>query len=61
MANGIPTDPPVIRKQDWGAIVREAWGDEWHKHEKVYTFGKAARKFESSDYGTSGIYSGTGA
>ena len=61
MANGIPTDPPVIRKQDWGAIVREAWGDDWLKHEKVYTFGTAARKFESSDYGTSGIYRGTGA
>ena len=56
MANGIPTDPPVIRKQDWGAVVREAWGDEWMKHEKVYALGKSARSFESSDYGTSGLY-----
>ena len=60
MANGIPTDPPVIRKQDWGAIVREAWGDEFHKHEEVYKFSKG-RAFLSSDYGTSGIYRGTGA
>jgi hypothetical protein len=55
MADGIPTDPPVKRKLDWGALARQAWGDEWHKHEKVYAF-RRGRQFESSDYGTQGLY-----
>ena len=58
MANGIPTDPPNSRTIDFGALVRRALGDEYHKHEVVYVFGKG-RKFESSDYGTQGIYRGT--
>jgi hypothetical protein len=58
MANGIPTDPPVSRIIDFGALVKEALGDAYHKHEVVYKFSNG-RKFESSDYGTSGIYRGT--
>ena len=59
MAN-VPTDPPVSRKIDFGALVRKLLGDEFHKHEEVYKFSNG-RKFESSDYGTQGIYRGTGA
>ena len=55
MADGIPTDPPTSREIDFGALVRRALGDEYHKHEKVYQVGKG-RTFESSDYGTQGIY-----
>jgi hypothetical protein len=56
MAQGdVPTTPPIITKIDGGALARELWGDEWHKHEVVYIF-RNGRKFESSDYGTSGIY-----
>ena len=55
MADGIPTDPPNSREIDFGALVRRALGDEYHKHEKVYQVGKG-RTFESSDYGTQGIY-----
>lgn len=58
MANGIPTDPPSSRTFDFGALVRQALGDEYHKHEVVYRFSNS-RKFESSDYGTSGFYRGT--
>ena len=55
VADGIPTDPPTSREIDFGALVRRALGDEFHKHEKVYQVGKG-RTFESSDYGTQGIY-----
>jgi hypothetical protein len=55
MADGIPTDPPTSREIDFGALVRKALGDEYHKHEKVYQVGRG-RTFESSDYGTQGIY-----
>ena len=57
MADGIPTDPPNSREIDFGALVRRALGDEYHKHEKVYQVGRG-RTFESSDYGTQGIYWG---
>lgn len=60
MADGIPTDPPTSRKIDFGALVKRLLGDEYHKHETVYQFSNG-RKFESSDYGTQGIYRGTGA
>lgn len=58
MPDGVDTKPPNTRTISFGALVRKLWGDEWHKKETVYEFGKA-RKFESSDYGTSGIYRGT--
>lgn len=54
----VPTTPPPSRSQDWGSLVREAWGDEWLKHETVYRF-RNGRRFLSSDYGSAGIY-GTG-
>lgn len=47
---GIPTKPPTFRTIDWGALVRKEWGDDWHKPEVVYEFGK--RKF--FDSGSSG-------
>ena len=54
----VPTTPPFESTRDWGAIVRESWGDEWLKHEIVYRM-RGGRTFESSDYGTAGIYRGT--
>jgi len=54
----VSTEPPIIRTIDYGALVRKMWGDAWHKHEDVYQF-RSGRKFESSDYGTTGIYRGT--
>jgi hypothetical protein len=54
---GVPTKPPVFRTLDWGALVRNAWGDEWLKKETVYEFGNG-RKFV--DPGASGgPYTGT--
>ena len=46
----VPTKPPNFRTIDYGALVRNAWGDEWHKKEVVYEFG--TRKFVDS--GSSG-------
>jgi len=54
----VPTTPPIVRSFDFGSLVRKLWGDGWHAHEKVYKF-RNGRTFESSDYGTSGIYRGT--
>ena len=47
MPDGIPTTAPTTRTIDWAALVRDAWGDEWHKKEEVYVFGNK-RKFVDS-------------
>lgn len=36
-----------IRPLDYGALVRELWGEEWGKKEVVYEFSNG-RKFEDS-------------
>ena len=59
--SGIPTKPPTFTTRDWGAWVRQLWGDDWHKREIAYKFDPdgSNRKFEDSG-GASGIYAGTG-
>ena len=58
MARGsVPTKPPVFRTLDWGALVRNAWGDDFLKKDTAYQFGNG-RKFQ--DPGSSGgPYTGT--
>ena len=58
MARGdVPTEPPVTRVLDWGAIVREIWGDEWMKKDIVYRFSNGRVFRDSAENG--GPYSGT--
>ena len=64
MANGIPTKPPTVTVKDWLALVRQSFGDDWHKPETAYEFisdrdGTKIRRIDDSG-GASGIYSGTG-
>ena len=55
--SGIPTTPPIFRTLDWGAMVRNAWGDEWLKKDTAYEF-STGRKFQ--DPGSAGgPYTGT--
>jgi hypothetical protein len=44
----IPTAPPVVRIIDFGAQVRKALGDEWHKRPTAYEFGNG-RKFQDPE------------
>jgi len=54
---GVPTDAPVTKTMDWEALVREAWGDDWHEKEVVYEFsGGAKRKSTDETPGTGSIY-----
>ena len=58
MADGtVPTKLPTTRTTDYGAQVRKAWGDQWHKREPAYEFSNG-RKFDDSGP-NAGIYSGT--
>lgn len=54
---GVPTKPPVFRTLDWGALVRNAWGDEWMKKDTAYEF-QGNRKFDSPG-SSGGPYTGT--
>lgn len=36
MADGIPTKPPTFTTRNWGAMVRQSWGDSWHQPEIAY-------------------------
>ena len=48
--------PPVTtRSIDWRQMVISQWGDEWRKPEWVYEMSNG-RKFDSTDYYTTGIY-----
>ena len=38
---------PTFKNVNWGAMVRQAWGDEWHKKEIAYEF-SSGRKFNDS-------------
>jgi anti-sigma-K factor RskA len=55
--SGVPTQPPVTRNRDLGAMVREAWGDEWLKKDVAYQFSNG-RRFEVSEP-NGGPYTGT--
>ena len=58
MARGeVPTKPPTFTTKDWGASVRNAWGDAWHKKDVVYEF-QNGRKFEDPG-AQGGPYTGT--
>ena len=54
---GVPRLAPVTRKWDWGARVREQWGDEWLKKDIGYEFSNG-RKFAASEP-NGGPYTGT--
>lgn len=49
--------PPFWSVQDYGAKVREAWGDEWLIKEKVYIFSNGRFFRDSTPNG--GPYTGT--
>jgi hypothetical protein len=39
MARGqVPTLPPITRTLDYGALVRKAWGDQFHVPDIAYRF-----------------------
>jgi len=54
---GVPTLPPVTRSISFGALVRQAWGDEWGKKDIAYEFSNG-RKFQDSAP-NGGPYTGT--
>lgn len=58
MPNGIPTNQPVFRTLDYGALVRKMFGDAWHQKETAYQF-QNGRKFDDSGP-TGAFYRGTG-
>lgn len=54
--SGVPTKPPSFRTLDWGALVRQAWGDEWMKKDPAYEF--TGKTYESPG-ASGGPYTGT--
>jgi hypothetical protein len=54
--NGVYKLPPFFAQIDYGAQVREAWGDEWLKKEIVYRWPNGRTFWDSIPFG---IYSGT--
>jgi hypothetical protein len=58
MARGqVPTLPPITRTLDYGALVRKAFGDQWHVPDTAYRF---SNNREFKDSGVNGaFYSGT--
>lgn len=52
----VPTTPPIFRTVDYGALVRKAFGDSWHKPEIAYRFSNG-RTF--NDGNPSALYNGT--
>jgi len=58
MADGIPTKPPTFTTKDWAALVRKAFGDDWHKPEIAYRFSNGREFNDSGPRGA--FYSGTG-
>ena len=55
--SGVPTKPPVFKTIDWGATVRKAWGDDWHKPEVAYEFSSGKKYNDPGAQG--GPYTGT--
>ncbi len=57
MARGdVPTTPPITRTLDYGALVRKAWGDQFHVPDVAYRFSNG-REFKDS--GPTGAFYGT--
>lgn len=57
MARGeVPTTPPTFTQRDWGAMVRQAWGDAWHQREVGYSFSNGRKFFDPG--GNGGPYTG---
>ena len=54
--SGIPTTPPITRTLDYGALVRKAFGDQWHVPDVAYRFSNG-REFR--DYAPNGGPYGT--
>ena len=55
--SGVYPLPPFYTTIDYGARVREAWGDEWLIKEKVYIFSNGRFFRDSAENG--GPYTGT--
>lgn len=51
-------DAPKVRTIDWGAMARDAWGDQWSVPEIVYEFSNG-RIFQDTGP-THGIYNPLG-
>lgn len=54
---GVPKLPPTTRTVDFGALVKQQWGDDWRKKDVAYRFSND-RKFAASEP-NGGPYSGT--
>lgn len=54
----VPTKPPSTRTLDWGAKVRQAWGDQWHEKEIAYEMSNGRKFKDPAPNG--GPYTGTG-
>jgi hypothetical protein len=56
MAQGdVPTKPPTFSTRSWAAMVRNSWGEDWHKPEYVYEFSNGKKFYDSRVAG--GFYS----
>ena len=55
--NGIPTNKPNTSTMDWGALVREAWGDDYLKREYCYQMSNGRKFYDSGPNGA--FYTGT--
>lgn len=54
---GVPTLKPPTRTVDFGALVRQAWGDDWLKKDTAYEFSNGRLMAASEPNG--GPYTGT--
>jgi hypothetical protein len=58
MARGdVSTKKPTTRTLDYGAAVRNAWGDAWHAKDVVYEFSSGRQFKDPAPNG--GPYNGT--
>lgn len=57
MSSGVVTTKPTTTTYDWGALVREAWGDAWLQREYVYQMSNGRKFYDSGSAG--GPYTGT--
>lgn len=49
-----PTNKPTVRHYDFAALVRETWGEQYHKPEPGYEFSNERKFDDSGPHG--GIY-----
>ncbi len=57
MSSGVVTTKPTTVTYDWGALVREAWGDAFLQREYVYRFSNDRKFYDSGISG--GPYTGS--